>query len=1008
MYDLESKLSDTAGKVACHPSVTYMMACDDLQIRSGAIVPIVEALEDEEEDGGSVEQYDVVRRIMLLFDTGRMIYIDFALNHAGNLDDEGDVIVEYGEGVSFPVEGVRRFSGSSPEHAQSTSKSLGEGSCLVYLPRSKILLYKCISSAVVAFILNAHGDIVGNFEFLPHVIQSELVHRSDGDSMTGPYTNWTELGTVEDDPAFFRAAFVAHSTKTNQPHLIYIEYNIHGSKIRRLKMPNNVNLNLSMISSYEGLSAFSGPFISDSGTADGMLGKGAGLQERVYLVSLTSNGILTFHGEDLTDNHKSNTDSMTSISSIGKRILSSVERVKFKDTAKPLPSFPLTIFETLQNVTPSNALIFSGDGVTDNSASTKKKLSTGSTEYVISPSKDGCTFIASLQDQNQSKNSLNSTVRKSEDLSKHVIVAVRILLGDFIPSHVAIMGRSIKSTRDKKRWFDVPLTDEEIILGVRAGFVSIFIGGSLEGDRSQIVIDSIEVYAEERSKLPRIFPICQHQAETAKRNIRPTLQEDGTDNKSLDASIVIISHAINLSGVPGLLSTISEESLQRLIQVTALNPDKKGSVRNHVIELLKGLESDPHKMQMLLDKGTLLGISNVLKDLDLVVKGVTDSDGTTFDASLSSDLFENMLKKINECLTASIVIVRERPMNYKHAIDNLIESKSASSSIALHSTKFIENAKHHAGVVETSCKLVELIMHEILSKPGEQSINSVRSFADIDTLIEFLKSPNQTIVRNCCETIAKVLKDLPAEVMLHKCDCCGVLPISGRRYTIDEENMDIDLCQECYTKGIAYAASQDHDPEKPVRVDNKAIYMGGNKELSCDEISKMSSKIVPEEPIDAPTSVTLRALIFEKLLLSIKNDTSLPERLDKSNIVPVLDVLLTLVLQCSRYEEKIELGEAMSEVLCKEILELIKQSEDEQASAATIKKCRHAVVLYLRTLGCLITKQGKIPISTLTATAPESSLLKIGFQASPTPGSKSKTDPRFVCEAHDVPAVRRR
>ena len=46
--------------------------------------------------------------------------------------------------------------------------------CIATVHQSKIVLYKCVSSAMVAFafILNGKGDIVGNFEFLPNATRT--------------------------------------------------------------------------------------------------------------------------------------------------------------------------------------------------------------------------------------------------------------------------------------------------------------------------------------------------------------------------------------------------------------------------------------------------------------------------------------------------------------------------------------------------------------------------------------------------------------------------------------------------------------------------------------------------------------------------------------------------------------------------------------------------------------------------------------------------------------------
>lgn len=70
-----------------------------------------------------------------------------------------------------------------------------------------------------------------------------------------------------------------------------------------------------------------------------------------------------------------------------KHNLSVTETVKFKDkNTKSVPSFPLTTFETtLRNITSADELIFSGDApVEEYSSETKKKLSTGSNDYVVS------------------------------------------------------------------------------------------------------------------------------------------------------------------------------------------------------------------------------------------------------------------------------------------------------------------------------------------------------------------------------------------------------------------------------------------------------------------------------------------------------------------------------------------------------------------------------------------------------------------------------------------------
>lgn len=155
---------------------------------------------------------------------------------------------------------------------------------------------------------------------------------------------------------------------------------------------------MSMNSSYEVLSVFSGPFIVTGGAVDdGMITKENMFYERAYLVSLTSNGILTFHGEEVNTGNVGGR----------KRTLSFTETVKFKDNAKSVPSFPLTTFETLRNITSADELIFSGDApVEEYSSETKKKLSTGSNDYVVSPTTKDVRNIMSIEERTSKRSNV--------------------------------------------------------------------------------------------------------------------------------------------------------------------------------------------------------------------------------------------------------------------------------------------------------------------------------------------------------------------------------------------------------------------------------------------------------------------------------------------------------------------------------------------------------------------------------------------------------------------------
>jgi hypothetical protein len=122
------------------------------------------------------------------------------------------------------------------------------------------------------------------------------------------------------------------------------------------------------------------------------------------------------------------------------------------------------------NVSDDDCLVFGGDCVGKDAKTAKKKLSLNNSEFISSPNREGCTLTARL----------DSNATNARDLA---IVAVRVLVGsmpDSIPREISIMGsgRSIKTKRNMKRWYDFVLTDEEILLAVRNGFVTINLSSS--------------------------------------------------------------------------------------------------------------------------------------------------------------------------------------------------------------------------------------------------------------------------------------------------------------------------------------------------------------------------------------------------------------------------------------------------------------------------------------------------------------------------------------------------
>ena len=426
---------------SCDAITHYALAYEDVLIRSAAMLDRLPRV------GSSVYHDDPIieTKLALLLDTGRLYFINLVIDEDSHLEDQGENYIEVGAGVSFPTVGIRKYQGADPMSKGSTSTTLGEGANVSYLRQSNLLLYQCMSTCVVAFILDDEGTIISNFEILPNMIPAADLGGSY--AVVGPYHHFEELGVVErDGDSFYRFTCVGKSTRTSShPILLLVEFNKNDIFIKELDWPTVTGLGIMSSYSYVGSCAYSCPhLVGGRSAADGYIDGETKIEERACLTLVTSSGSILTFGEDYVSASNS---SLSSRSNWGSSVVRTPD---------------IFIYESLVNISEIDELVLGGDCVEKDPKTAKTKLSLNSSEYIVCPSRDGCTLTVGLQPKDQEKKDL-------------VIVAVRVLVGtmpDLIPSEIAIVGsgRSIKLKRNAKRWYDFPLTDEEILLAVRNGF----------------------------------------------------------------------------------------------------------------------------------------------------------------------------------------------------------------------------------------------------------------------------------------------------------------------------------------------------------------------------------------------------------------------------------------------------------------------------------------------------------------------------------------------------------
>lgn len=152
----------------CTATTHYALAYDDVLIRSATFIGGLLV-----DDGSFIET-----RLALLLDTGKLHFIGLAIDEEGNLEDQGESYIEIGDGVSFPIGGIRRYCSGAGSPSGATATTFGEGLYLVHLKLANVLLYQCVSSCCIGMLLDDNGAVCGSFGTSVRLsfIQNFLLH----------------------------------------------------------------------------------------------------------------------------------------------------------------------------------------------------------------------------------------------------------------------------------------------------------------------------------------------------------------------------------------------------------------------------------------------------------------------------------------------------------------------------------------------------------------------------------------------------------------------------------------------------------------------------------------------------------------------------------------------------------------------------------------------------------------------------------------------------------------
>ena len=443
--------------------------------------------------------------------------------------------------------------------------------------------------------------------------------------------------------------------------------------------------------------------------------------------------------------------------------------------------------------------------------------------FFMCPRREGCTLTVSVRPK---RSELSETSRANEqkvnsqpsgETANLVVAALRILVGstspDCIPSKVFIEGRPVELTPGVKKWYSLPLTEEEIALSVRNGLVAVGIGQSFDPSNNPLV-DSIEVYAAERQMIEKWLPkrfygLDNSRDQSFYRQVRPMDASKSESPNGLMMSVRALAYLGELLGCNKMMSESERTFLKLLVQDTAL--DREKDIRGCVESLLEQLEPDTRTRKSFYDESILIGCSKALNNSKTIAEQCKAHDETE-DNSNPNARWIAVHDLLHDCSSAATAIARERPMNYLQSMENIVESGISSGSIAVDASSIIlqglRTSVDYEDLIGGSGGTVDLILTEMAIVLNTDTPHS-KQFAKFEVFRSLLETNKVALVERCCEAVSAFCRnhgadqstlDKPdlftllqhARLVAYQCDSCALFPMKEIRYTLPEGNNDIE------------------------------------------------------------------------------------------------------------------------------------------------------------------------------------------------------------------------
>ena len=488
-----------------------------------------------------------------------------------------------------------------------------------------------------------------------------------------------------------------------------------------------------------------------------------------------------------------------------------------KRSQTKLPSFPVDFFERAVCVSQQGDDIgFSSSSIAEGPAEAKTRLSSSSEDYVTSLNKS---------------TALDLVVHNSNQTS--VVVGVRVLLGNAqpsaIPATITLFGRSVATQEAQRRWYDLPFTAAESVVGAKQFHLLFSSAHSGVGP----AVDAVEVYAQSKAEFgwdvqlsALALKYVPRGAASQAHSTNPSAPH-ATQLRALEAALQQLEtfHRLASAGVGiGAAAPVRDDMLRSLpLMFTATS--KLASLRRPAKQLLRLLQPDPSSYHELKDMAQLrYAFACVSADGDTVNKGAAAPPLTLLLLEQQVGVLKKLAKKRPQhlfsflqrhttllpdfCAAFRELGVRGQPTQLTHSLVQLL------FDLAQHAVGAAGVDAAEAEQLDAMQPAFNLLIGMLLG--GAEAVRFTTSAALSRLLLSATvdgappTDASSAAKQGCTREEEMDVDDDeaagPAEInaavgaMQFCCDVCGVCPIVGSRWHC-AICKDFDLCTACYDAG---------------------------------------------------------------------------------------------------------------------------------------------------------------------------------------------------------------